>query len=52
MNLETSIFKILDGNQTLCKKKKLPFRKMTSQDRMEEQVRPIFWAIRPKSYVA
>ncbi len=25
---------------------------MTSSDRMQEQVRPIFWAIKPKSYVA
>ena len=52
MNLETSVLKILDGNGTLDKKRHLPFRRMTSSERIEEQVRPIFWAIKPKSYVA
>ena len=52
MNLESSILKILQGNNTLDKQRHLPFRKMTSSERMEEQVRPIFWAIKPKSYVA
>lgn len=52
MNLETSVLKILKGNGTLDKKRHLPFRKMTSSERMEEQVRPIFWAIKPKSYVS
>lgn len=52
MNLESSILKILNGNGTLNKQRKLPFRRMTSEDRMEEEVRPIFWAIKPKSYVS
>ena len=52
MNLESSILKIINGNGTLDKQRNLPFRKMTSQERMEEEVRPIFWAIKPKSYVA
>ena len=52
MNLETSIVKILTGNGTLNKQRDHVFRKMTSQERMEEEVRPIFWAIKPKSYVA
>mmetsp|Transcript_10826 Transcript_10826/g.13616 ORF Transcript_10826/g.13616 Transcript_10826/m.13616 type:complete len:250 (-) Transcript_10826:416-1165(-) len=52
MNLETSILKILLGNGTLDKQRSLPFQKMTYDGRTEEQVRPIFWAIKPKSYVA
>ena len=52
MNLETSVIKILAGNGTLTKQRALPFRRMTSENRMEESVRPIFWAIKPKSYVA
>ena len=52
MNLESSVLKILQGNGTLDKKRDLPFRQMTTTERSEEQVRPIFWAIKPKSYVA
>ena len=52
MNLESSVLKILDGNDTLNNQRHLPFRKMTSSDRMNEQIRPIFWANTPKSYVA
>jgi methylenetetrahydrofolate reductase (NADPH) len=52
MNLESSILKILDGNGTLDKQRHLPFKRMTSADRIEEQVRPIFWANKPKSYVS
>ncbi len=52
MNLESSILKILKGNGTLDKQRSLPFRPMTHEDRQEENVRPIFWAIKPKSYVA
>ena len=52
MNLESSIVKIITGNGTLNKQRQLPFRQMTSEDRLEEQVRPIFWAIKPKSYVS
>ena len=36
MNLESSILKILQGNNTLDKQRHLPFRKMTSSERMEE----------------
>ena len=52
MNLETSVIKILNGNGTIDKQKHLPFLRMTSSERMQEEVRPIFWAIKPKSYVA
>ena len=52
MNLESSILKILEGNGTLDTQRTLPFRQMTHPGREEEQVRPIFWAIKPKSYVA
>ena len=52
MNLETSVLKILQGNGTLDKQRQLPFQQMTYEERSEEQVRPIFWAIKPKSYVA
>lgn len=36
MNLESSVLKILDGNDTLNNQRHLPFRKMTSSDRMNE----------------
>lgn len=52
MNLETSVIKILQGNGTLDTQRNLPFKTMTTEQRSEEQVRPIFWAIKPKSYVS
>ena len=52
MNLESSVVKILKSNGTLDRQRSLPFRPMTQEERQEESVRPIFWAIKPKSYVA
>lgn len=52
MNLESSVIKILEGNGTLDKQRSLPFKTMTTEERSDEQVRPIFWAIKPKSYVS
>ena len=52
MNLESSIIKILTGNGTLDKQRQHVFKKMTSQERIQEEVRPIFWSIKPKSYVS
>ena len=52
MNLESSIIKILTENGTLDKQRQHVFKKMTSQERVQEEVRPIFWSIKPKSYVS
>lgn len=52
MNLESSVIKILAGNGTLDKQRSLPFKTMTTEERNDEQVRPIFWSIKPKSYVS
>ena len=52
MNLEAAVTKILTRNGTLEKGRSLPFRKMTGSERVAEEVRPIFWANKPKSYVA
>ena len=52
MNLEAAVTKILTRNGTLDKGRSLPFRKMTGSERVAEEVRPIFWANKPKSYVA
>lgn len=52
MNLEKPIIDIIKSLGILCVKKELPFKKPTFKERESEDVRPIFWAIRPKSYVA
>lgn len=52
MNLETSVLMIIDGNGTLDKSRNLPFTKPTSEERKEEEVRPIFWSQKPKSYIS
>jgi methylenetetrahydrofolate reductase (NADPH) len=51
MNLEASVLKIIDLNGTLDKSRALPFTKPTFEGRAEEEVRPIFWANKPKSYI-
>lgn len=50
MNLERSVIDIIKGLGILDKQRNLPFKKMSS--RLKEDVRPIFWAIKPKSYIA
>jgi methylenetetrahydrofolate reductase (NADPH) len=50
MNLETSIIQIIKGLKILDSQKSLPFKKCSG--RTKEEVRPIFWAIKPKSYIS
>lgn len=50
MNLETAVINIIKGLGILDKQKTLPFRKPST--RLTEEVRPIFWAIKPKSYIS
>lgn len=52
MNLEASVVKIIKGLKILKKKKQLPFAQHSSAQRQSEEVRPIFWANKPMSYVA
>ena len=51
MNLEASVIQIIERNGTLDKKRALPFTKPTAERRADEEVRPIFWANKPKSYI-
>lgn len=51
MNLETAVVRIIKGLGILNQKKQLPFYKGQSADRKNEEVRPIFWANKPSSYV-
>ena len=51
MNLETSVIKTIQGLGILNKRKVLPFQLSTSADRQTEDVRPIFWANKPQSYL-
>ena len=50
MNLERSVIEIIKGLGILDTQRDLPFKKSAS--RKKEDVRPIFWAIKPKSYIA
>lgn len=50
MNLETSIINIIKGLGILDNQKELPFKRTSL--RQSEEVRPIFWAIKPKSYIS
>lgn len=52
MNLEKSVIDIIKELGILNISKELPFIKPTIKTREREEVRPIFWAIRPKSYIA
>lgn len=53
MNLERSVIEVIKGLGILDAQRDLPFKKSTSsQKRLKEEVRPIFWAIKPKSYIA
>lgn len=49
MNLEASVINILKGLNIVDSQKTLPFKKTPT--RSSEEVRPIFWAIKPKSYI-
>jgi len=49
MNLETAVVKIIEGLGIMNKTKSLPYH--TSAGRASEEVRPIFWANNPQSYV-
>ena len=51
MNLETAVIRIIKGLGILNLKKELPFYKGHSSDRRKEEVRPIFWANKPSSYI-
>jgi len=60
LNLERSVRRILDdmgaldssnGTHTVKAERKLPWRPSTLANRQKEEVRPINWANRPKSYM-
>lgn len=51
MNLETSVIKTIEGLGILKTNKMLPFVKGTQEERKGEDVRPIFWANKPQSYL-
>jgi hypothetical protein len=52
MNLEKPIIDIIKGLNILDTQRLLPFRRPSCKGRQKEEVRPIFWAIKPKSYIA
>jgi hypothetical protein len=45
MNLEAATIKIIEGLGIMNRQKGLPFQQ--SNERKSEDVRPIFWAIKP-----
>ena len=52
VNLEKSVVDIIRELGILRKQKELPWKKPSFKERVEETVRPIFWANKPKSYIA
>jgi methylenetetrahydrofolate reductase (NADPH) len=50
MNLETAVIKVIEGLGIMNTSRSLPFQQ--SSERRSEDVRPIFWAIKPQSYRA
>lgn len=50
MNLERSVIEIIKGLGIIDTQRDLPWKKPSN--RVTEDVRPIFWAIKPKSYIA
>jgi methylenetetrahydrofolate reductase (NADPH) len=55
LNLETMVGRILEelGMLENCRNRRaLPWRRSTRDDRQEEDVRPIYWSNRPKSYLS
>lgn len=51
MNLEAAVIKVVKGLNILNTRKELPFIQATSEERQKEDVRPIFWANKPASYL-
>jgi len=51
-NLESSVREILQNKLKMTPQNKLPWRPSLEPKRIEEEVRPIFWANRPKSYLS
>jgi len=54
LNLEKSVLQILEGLHLIesdDRKRAFPWKHITSKNRSNEAVRPIFWANRPKSYL-
>ena len=49
MKLERSVIEIIKGLGILDTQRDLPFKKSAS--RAKKDVRPIFWAIKPESYI-
>jgi len=55
LNLQSSVTRVLEGLELaagLSGERELPWRPSTFPTRREEDVRPIFWSNRPKSYLA
>jgi len=55
LNLQSPVMRILEGldaTNGLAADRQLPWRPSTFPTRREEDVRPIFWSNRPKSYLA
>ena len=55
LNLQSPVMRILEGLELangLAADRQLPWRPSTFPTRREEDVRPIFWSNRPKSYLA
>jgi methylenetetrahydrofolate reductase (NADPH) len=55
LNLESSVTEVLERMNLLedCRTRRpMPWRASTSANRKAEEVRPIFWSNRPKSYLA
>lgn len=52
MNLEKSVIEIIKKLGITNPGKDLPFQRPSKEGRDNEDVRPIFWAIKPKSYIA
>jgi len=50
-NLEFAVRKIVEDQLKISSKQILPWKPSAHPKRMEEDVRPIFWANRPKSYL-
>jgi methylenetetrahydrofolate reductase (NADPH) len=50
MNLEAAVIKVIKGLGIMNYSRNLPFQTGCSSERKTEDVRPIFWAIKPQSY--
>jgi len=52
INLEKSTVDVINKLGIMRKSKELPWTKPSTRERQTESVRPIFWANKPKSYIA